>query len=112
MTKKQLYKVSFFNHGKVYELYAREVSQSSLNGFIEIGGFQFNEHSEVIVDPSEEKLKTEFSNVECCYVPMHAVIRIDKVKKLGASKIKQADGKENNITPFPMYSPSSDSNKT
>ncbi len=37
---KSLYKVTFLNHGKVYELYAREVTGSHLWGFNQIGGWQ------------------------------------------------------------------------
>ena len=35
----------------------------------------------MIVDPSEEKLKNEFSSVKRSYIPMHSLVRIDEVEK-------------------------------
>ena len=102
MAKKHLYRVQFINQGKVYELYARRLGQSSLFGFIEIGDFVFGEKSSVVIDPSEERLKSEFEGVPLTYVPMHAVIRIDEVEKQGTAKILPFDGKAEAITPFPF----------
>jgi hypothetical protein len=96
----QIYKISFINQGKVYELYAKNVYQGDLYGFVEIEGLIFGENSSVVIDPSEEKLKAEFSGVERTMVPMHSVIRIDQVRKQGQSKILELDG-DANITPFP-----------
>ena len=59
--KKQIYKVIFVNQGKVYEIYAKSVSQGGLFGFVEIEGLLFGEKSTVVVDPSEEALQQEFS---------------------------------------------------
>jgi len=36
--QKSVYKIQFHNQGKLYELYAREVSQSGLYAFIEVAG--------------------------------------------------------------------------
>ncbi|RFA28212.1 hypothetical protein CAI21_12825 [Alkalilimnicola ehrlichii] len=105
MALKQIYKVIFFNQGQVYEIYARQVSQGGLFGFIEVEELTFGERSQVLVDPSEERLKSEFAGVKRSYIPMHSVIRIDEVEKEGASKISEPSG---NVTPFPMpmYNPS------
>ena len=102
----RIFKISFVNHGKVYELYADTVRQGELYGFIEIEGLIFGENSSVVIDPAEEKLKNEFGGVSRTLVPMHAVIRIDEVEKRGKSKILELD-KNANITPFPsgLYSP-------
>ena len=64
----------------------------------------FGERSTVVVDPSEEKIKSEFENVKRTYLPMHSIIRIDEVDKQGASKISKLEG---NVTQFPMpiYTP-------
>lgn len=106
---KRLYRIQFLNQGKIYELYARHVAQGDLLGFIEVGDLVFGERSAVVVDPSEEKLKSEFSGVRRIHVPMHSVIRIDEVDRQGTSKISEAEG---NVTPFPMhYSPGSDPGK-
>ena len=86
MSKKSTYRVSFHNQGKVYEIYARKVHQSGLFGFIEIEDLVFGEKSSVVVDPSEEKLESEFSGVQRTYIPMHSMIRIDEVEKTGHPK--------------------------
>ncbi len=52
-----VYKVIFQNQSEIYEVYAKQVYQSDMYGFIEIEEFVFGERSQMIVDPSEEKLK-------------------------------------------------------
>ena len=101
-----IYKVIFLNQNQVFELYARAIYQSEMYGFIEVEEFVFGEKAQLVVDPSEEKLKNEFSGVSRTLVPVHAVIRVDEVKKRGQSKIMEL-GKETNITPFPssLYTP-------
>ena len=101
---KNLYRVAFLNQGQVYEIYARSVSQGGLFGFVEIEDIVFGERSGVVVDPSEERLKTEFEHVSRSYIPMHAVIRIDEVDRRGKSRITDVEG---NVAQFPMpvYSP-------
>jgi len=105
--KKQIYKVIFFNQGKVYEVYAKSVNQGGLFGFVEIEGLLFGERSTVVVDPSEEALQQEFSGVDRTYVPMHAVIRIDQVEKRGVSTIHPVPEPPGKISPLPtpIYAP-------
>ena len=91
-SKKKLYKITFSNQGKLYELYANEVSNSNLLGFIEIESLVFGEKTSLVVDPSEEKIKTEFEGVKRTYVPMHSVLRIDEVDEQGVSKVSKAEG--------------------
>lgn len=97
-----MYRVSFINQGKVYEIYAKQVSQSGLYGFVELEGLVFGERSSVVIDPAEERLQTEFAGVKRSYVPMHAVVRIDEVDKRGPAKITAA-GEGGKVTPFPVY---------
>lgn len=94
----EIYKITFLNKGKVYEIFVKQVFQSELYGFIEVEDFVFDERSQLVVDPSEEKLKTEFSGVKRSFIPMQAIIRIDEVEKGGSAKISSGD----NIMPFPM----------
>ncbi|MFT4885990.1 MAG: hypothetical protein ACJAY7_001022 [Pseudohongiellaceae bacterium] len=94
----EIYKVTFLNKGKVYEVFVKQVYQSDLYGFIEIEDYMFDERSQVLVDPGEEKLKAEFSGVKRSFIPMQAVIRIDEVEKSGVSKITNGD----NVSPFPV----------
>jgi hypothetical protein len=100
MANAQIFKVIFFNQGQIFELYARNIYQSDLYGFIEIEEFIFGERSQMLVDPSEEKLKSEFDNVKRSYIPMHSIVRIDEVTKEGAVKISEA--KAGSISPFPL----------
>lgn len=92
-----LFKVVFVNQSKVYEVYARQIQQSSLFGFIEIEEFVFGEHSGMLIDPSEERLKDEFAAVKRSYIPMHAIVRIDEVEKRGSARIVAFDGKAEDI---------------
>jgi hypothetical protein len=101
---KPIYKVIFHNQGKIYELHASSVSQAAMYAFVEIEGIIFDEHTELVVDPSEERLKDEFAGVEKTYIPMHSIIRIDKVSKQGSNKIVDSDP-GGNITPFPFTMP-------
>ena len=98
-TRTRTYRITFHNQGKVYELYARNVSHGGMPGFVEVEKLLFGEKSALVVDPSEEKLKTEFENVERFYVPLHAVIRIDEVNKQGPARITAGGDK---VLPFPM----------
>jgi hypothetical protein len=105
MPAKPIYKVLFLNQGKVYEVYAKGVSHGSLFGFIEVEELVFGTRSSVVVDPSEEKIQTEFEGVKRTYLPMHSIIRIDEVDKQGTSKITPADGGNVAQFPVPMYTP-------
>ncbi|SVA53445.1 uncharacterized protein METZ01_LOCUS106299, partial [marine metagenome] len=68
MATKNLYKITFTNQGKLYEVYAKSVSNSNLLGFIEIESLVFGEKTSLVVDPSEEKIKTEFEGVKRTYI--------------------------------------------
>ena len=106
MPPRHIYKVIFMSQGKLYEIYARKVTQEGFWGFIEIEQLVFGERSGLVVDPSEEKLKSEFEGVKKSYIPMHAVVRIDEVAREGAAKIVALEGGAN-VTPFPVpvYTP-------
>jgi hypothetical protein len=98
MAKKNLYRIIYINQGKVYEIYARSIAQSGMHGFVEVEDLLFGEHTSVVIDPAEERLKNEFSGVKRSYIPMHAVIRIDEVEKEGTAKIVPLEG---NVSAFP-----------
>ena len=101
---KSIYRVTFLNKGQLYEVYTRYVYQSELLGFIELEEFMFDEKSQMLVDPSEEKLKSEFADVKRSFIPMQAIMRIDEVEKEGVATI--SDG--SNIATFPLqFSPRS-----
>nr|HPK65544.1 DUF1820 family protein [Thermoanaerobaculia bacterium] len=47
--KQSIYKVIFHNQGQVVELYARQVTQGGLFGFVEVEGLIFGGRSQVVV---------------------------------------------------------------
>lgn len=103
MSLKPIYKVIFHNQGQVFELFARAIYQSEMYGFIELEEFVFGERTQLLVDPAEEKLKSEFAGVKRSYIPMHAIVRIDEVEKEGAAKVSEFKGEK--ITHFPYGGP-------
>lgn len=102
MGNKRIYKVIFHNQGNVYELYAREVAQSTMYAFVEIADIIFGERSKLVVDPSEEQLKSQFAGVKRTYIPLHAIVRIDEVDKEGKNKILSSSEEKGKVTPFPI----------
>jgi hypothetical protein len=106
MASSHIFKIMFVNQGKVYEVYARKVSQGRLFGFIEVEELVFGERTTVVLDPGEERIKSEFTGVKCTMLPMHSILRIDEVKKQGVSKISALEGGAN-VAQFPMsmYTP-------
>lgn len=98
-----MFRVVFHNQGKVYEVYARKVTQGALFGFVEIEGLSFGTGSGVLVDPAEERLRTEFAGVKRSYVPLHAVVRIDEVTSQGPARISVIEGGVPG--PVPLYTP-------
>ena len=101
MAAQPVYKIIFHNGKQVFEIFAKQIYQSDMWGFIEIEEMLFGERSQIVVDPSEEKLKSEFSGVKRSYIPMQSIIRIDEVEKQGAAKISEG-GEGNKIATFPM----------
>lgn len=111
MSKKTIYKVIFRNQGKIYEIFAHSIYEGDMFGFVVVEEIVFGERSSVLVDPSEEKLKSEFIDTSRTYIPMHSIIRIDEVKKEGTAKITELSENGNNVTSFPVYTSGKDSNK-
>ena len=106
MAASHIYKVVFVNQGKVCEIYARKVGHGNLFGFVEVEELIFGERSAVVVDPSEERIKSEFDGVKRTYLPLHSVLRIDEVRKTGVSKVSTVEGSNVTQFPFPVYTPS------
>lgn len=98
----RIYRVMFVNQDQVYEVFVKHVFQSDMWGFLQLEDFIFGSQSDLVVDPSEEKLKQQFAGVERSYIPMQAVIRIDEVKQEGVAKITDAKG---NVAAFPVMPP-------
>ncbi len=109
MTAKRIYKIIFVSQGQMYEIYARSVGHGALFGFVEVEKLVFGERSSVVVDPSEEKIKTELAGVTRTYLPMHSIVRIDEVEKHGTSKISKLEGGNVAQFPVPIYTPGGES---
>jgi hypothetical protein len=113
-SQKRVYKVIFLNQGQLYEVFAKNVTQGSLFGFVEIEQLLFGERTQVVVDPSEERLKTEFAGVKRFFVPMHSVVRIDEVEKEGPARITKPSEKDffNDTATTEIYTPGGDQSKS
>jgi len=85
--------------GEVYEVFAKQIFQNDMYGFIEVENYIFNKDKQLVVDPSSEKLKNEFSDVQRSYIPINAIIRIDEVKETGEAKIKE---NKEQVSPLPL----------
>lgn len=101
MSKQTLFKVIFLNQGKVYELFARGVVSSGLWGFVEVSDLVFETSDSVVVDPTEEKMRDEFSGARVLHLPMQCVLRVEEVDKRGQCRIRDRQSGEN-VTPFPV----------
>ncbi|MEM7294861.1 MAG: DUF1820 family protein [Pseudomonadota bacterium] len=102
--KRTLYRIKFMGQNKLYEVYAEDVYQGDLYGFVVLEGLVFGEHTTVVIDPEEEKLKSEFDGVTQTVIPMHAVVRIDEVEKEGVAKVTELSGNVAHF-PSPVYTP-------
>ncbi len=104
---KPVFRIQFQHRDQLIDLYAHGVSQSSMMAFVELSDLIFNKKTDIVIDPSEEKIKAEFDGVKSTYIPVHAIIRIDEVEKTGPNKIRPLDSKEssgNRFAPFPSSS--------
>tara|TARA_X000000368_G_scaffold106869_1_gene82900 strand:+ start:281 stop:607 length:327 start_codon:yes stop_codon:yes gene_type:complete len=99
MKTKCVYKIIFIQLGEIYEVFAKKIYQSDMYGFVEVEEYIFNKDKQLVVDPSSEKLKNEFSNVERSYIPINSIMRIDKVNEMGEAKIKENKGQ---VSPLPL----------
>ena len=112
MAREHIYKIVFHQQGNLYELHARSVSHGEMYGFLEVTDIIFGERSALLVDPSEEKLKSEFASVKRTFVPIHSVVRVDEVTKEGSNKITAVqDGDNVTRFPVPSYVPPGDGGK-
>lgn len=100
-----MFKIVFHNQNKIYELFCRKVSGSDVGyGFVEVRDLVFEAEDSLVIDPTEERLREEFADVECLHIPMHAVVRIEQVKKRGTCAIR--DGKSGDkVTILPLDGP-------
>lgn len=106
-TNEHIYRINFIQNGSVYEIYARHIGHGGLFGFLEVEDIVFGENNAIVVDPSEERLRNEFKNVSCTFLPLHTINRIDEVEKTGTPKITELTNSKGNVVQFPspIYTP-------
>jgi hypothetical protein len=102
MSARTLYKVTFLNAGKIYELYARQVSSSALWGFTEVAELVWDGGDNMVIDPTEERLRDEFGQTRRLHLPMQSLIRIEEVERKGQLAIRDSSTGDRIVTPFPM----------
>ena len=100
--REYIYRVHFHSDGEIYDVYVKDVSDSYLNGFVRLEGFIFGENTQVVIDPSEEKLRTEFEDVNHVDIPFHHIMRISSVKKRGTPKVIKSDQAGMSVVPFSL----------
>ncbi len=98
MKPHKFYKIIFVSHDQLYEIYARQVYQADLMGFIAVEGLCFSKKDSIVIDPSEESLRNQFADVNRFFIPIHSVVRIEEVTHLGQPKIHDTG---DNIAQFP-----------
>lgn len=86
-TNTTIYKITFLQNDNVLEMYAKNVAESDMFGFIVVENLVFGETTSLVVDPAEERLKEQFKGIKRTYIPMHTVLRIDEVEKAASGKI-------------------------
>jgi hypothetical protein len=104
MTRKRtVYKIVFQQQAQVVELYARQVTQSGIFGFLEVEDLIFGARSELVVDPGDEALRNEFGAARRLHLPLHSILRVEEVEKEGPARVRPAkrDG-GGLVTPFPL----------
>ena len=99
-----MYKLVFYNHGKVYELFAEQVDSSHLYGFVEARKLVFDSSAKVVVDPTEERLREEFSDTVALMLPLQSVIRIERVVRRGPCVIRDRKTGDK-VTMLPLDGP-------
>ena len=98
---KSIYKVVFINQGKVYEVFARQVYQAEMYGFVVVEELIFGERSTVVVDPGEELYTGQVIGENSR--PEDLLMNVTKGKKLTNIRAATADDKIF-ITPATKYS--------
>ena len=100
--RRTIYKVVFQSQGQVVELYARSVAQSALFGFVEVEDLVFGARSDLVVDPAEEGLRSEYGGAKRLFLPLHAIVRLEEVEHEGAARVRPAKAATGIVTPFPV----------
>lgn len=100
-----LFRIKFINQNQIYEIYAKCLINSEIYGFITISELVFDWSKSVVIDPTEEKLKQEFNDVNCLHIPINHIIRIEEVKNKKTCKITplKTEPKTTHISQSPSY---------
>ncbi|MGA1845940.1 DUF1820 family protein [Deferribacter abyssi] len=78
--KKKLFKITFLNDKKeTLTIHASKVNTSSFLGLIEVSDIVFLDTSEILFTPNDDKIKSEFKDVEKTFIPINYIVRIDEI---------------------------------
>ena len=102
MAAEPIYKVIFINPNQVFELFARQIYQSDLYGFIAVADYILGEPSPIVVDSAEARLKREVAGVKGRYIRMDASVRIDEIEKEGSVRIRDAKSSDGKVMTLPL----------
>jgi hypothetical protein len=95
MIKNPTFRIIFKCGTEIIEIYANQVFQSELWGFLEVESF--------IVEASDDsinnKVKKDFTGIKRSYIPITSIVRIDELEQRESSKKPIKSG--SNIKPFP-----------
>lgn len=95
MIKNPTFRIILKCGAEITEIYANQIFQSELWGFLEIENFI----AEINNNNPDDKTKKEFSGVKRSYIPITSIVRIDEIEKLESRKKPIESG--SNIKPFP-----------
>ncbi len=99
MSDQLLYKIIYKDQDKIYEIYAKEISECEIFGFVEAEGIVFGKVTNP--DSAGAQLKNEFRTVHRTYIPHSSVIRMDLVEERGVATIRDVTKGETNVRAFP-----------
>ena len=100
--EKFIYRVQFKTENHFYDLFVRNVYPSDMNGFVCIEGFLFLEEQHLVIDPRIEKLVAQFGTVNMSLIPYYQIVRIDQVREVGESRMREEPDAGGKIRHFPQ----------
>ena len=79
---KKLYKITFLDDNKNHiTLYAHNIEQSDMIGFLEIYDFEFPRVSEIILTPGEDAAHELLKSTKRLILPLGLIIRIEELQE-------------------------------
>ena len=94
--EKKVFKIHFFHLGKVYSLFAKEVTASpEFYNMCVISQIIFQRNRNLIV-PTEDEVRSEFANIKNLMIPLNHVFRIDELENVDENDITSPKAEKTN----------------